>query len=112
MWADVVPLHGGNGHGSNGHTAEPVPPATKRTQQPLGLSRGPRYACRKRRGSRPDGPIQFGGRVAEHMVQVAYNAQHKIPWHWPVPAYLVTKGIASGMFMLMALGWGLGLVLL
>ena len=35
--------------------------------------------------------------MAEHMVQVAYNAQHQIPWHWPVPAYLVTKGIASGI---------------
>ncbi|MFN2137556.1 MAG: NrfD/PsrC family molybdoenzyme membrane anchor subunit, partial [Candidatus Promineifilaceae bacterium] len=56
------------------------------------------------------GPIQFGARVAEHMVQVGYNAQHKIPWHWPVPAYLVTKGIGSGIFMLLALGWGLRLV--
>ncbi len=54
-----------------------------------------------------DGPIQFGARVAEHMVQVGYNAQHKIPWHWPVPAYLVTKGIGAGIFMLLALGWGL-----
>lgn len=42
------------------------------------------------------------------MVQVAYNQQHKIPWHWPVPAYLVTKGIGSGIFMLLSLGWGLG----
>jgi formate-dependent nitrite reductase membrane component NrfD len=41
------------------------------------------------------------------MVQVGYNAQHKIPWHWPVPAYLVTKGIGAGIFMLLALGWGL-----
>ncbi len=43
------------------------------------------------------------------MVQVAYNAQHKIPWHWPVPAYLVTKGLGSGSFMLLSLGLGLGL---
>ncbi len=41
------------------------------------------------------------------MVQVAYNAQHKIPWHWPVPAYLVTKGIGAGIFMLLCLGLGL-----
>nr|HRJ43360.1 polysulfide reductase NrfD [Caldilineaceae bacterium] len=54
-------------------------------------------------------PIQFGGRMAEQMVQVAYNAQHLIPWHWPVPAYLVTKAIGSGLFMLLALGPGLGL---
>ena len=43
------------------------------------------------------------------MVQVAYNAQHKIPWHWPVPAYLVTKGIGAGLFMLLSLGYGLRL---
>jgi len=51
------------------------------------------------------GPIQIGdGRVAEQMVQVSYNAQHKIPWHWPVPAYLTTKAVGSGMFMLLGLG--------
>jgi formate-dependent nitrite reductase membrane component NrfD len=55
-----------------------------------------------------NGPIQLGqGRMAEQMVQVAYNAQHKVPWHWPVPAYLVTKAIAAGIFMLLSLGWGL-----
>lgn len=48
--------------------------------------------------------------MAQHMVQMAYNAQHKVPWHWPVPAYLVTKGIGSGIFMLMALLFGLGVV--
>jgi hypothetical protein len=42
--------------------------------------------------------------MAEQMVQVSYNAQHKIPWHWPVPAYLVTKGIGAGLFMLLSLG--------
>jgi formate-dependent nitrite reductase membrane component NrfD len=55
-----------------------------------------------------NGPIQFGMSQAGHMVQVGYNAQHRVPWHWPVPAYLVTKGIGAGMFMLLALGWGLG----
>jgi formate-dependent nitrite reductase membrane component NrfD/ferredoxin len=57
------------------------------------------------------GPIHFGeGRMAEHMVQTTYNAQHKIPWHWPVPAYLVTKSIGSGLFALIALFFGLNLV--
>jgi formate-dependent nitrite reductase membrane component NrfD len=46
--------------------------------------------------------------MAEQMVQVAYNAQHLIPWHWPVPAYLVTKGIAAGIFMILSLGLGFG----
>jgi formate-dependent nitrite reductase membrane component NrfD len=55
------------------------------------------------------GPIRTAGSVAEHMVQVAYNAQHLIPWHWPVPAYLVTKGIGAGIFMFLCLGFGLGL---
>lgn len=49
------------------------------------------------------------GTLAEQMVQVAYNAQHEIPWHWPVPAYLVTKAIAAGIFLVMGLGWNLGL---
>lgn len=49
------------------------------------------------------GPIHVGGgRMAEHLVQVTYNVHHKIPWHWQVPAYLVTKAIASGLFMLLA----------
>lgn len=54
------------------------------------------------------GPIRGPGTMAEHMVQVAYDAQHEIPWHWPVPAYLVTKGIATGIFLLLGLGFGLG----
>ena len=38
------------------------------------------------------------------MVQVAYNAQHKVPWHWQVPAYLVTKGIGAGLPLMLAAG--------
>ncbi len=56
------------------------------------------------------GPVVIGnGRMAEEMVRVVYNAQHKIPWHWPVPAYLVTKGIGTGIFLLLSLGLILGL---
>ena len=51
-----------------------------------------------------NGPVQIGGRVAEHMVQTGYTAQHKINWHWELPSYLVTKGIAGGIFMLLSLG--------
>ncbi len=59
---------------------------------------------------RPARPIQVGGgaRAAEQMVQVAWNAQHEIPWHWPVPAYLVTKGIGAGIFIFLTLGWATG----
>ena len=115
MWADVIPLHGGqaggNGHGpaSNNGRGEQSPEratagtsnsgATLRAPQPQGApSAGPISI---------GGPIMIGGTVAEHMVQVAYNAQHKIPWHWPVPGYLVTKAIGAGIFMLLSLGLGL-----
>jgi len=53
-----------------------------------------------------DGPISIGSptgaagphRVAGQMVQTAYTVRHPASWHWPVPAYLVTKGIAAGIF--------------
>lgn len=48
--------------------------------------------------------------LAGHMVQVGYNVQHAIPWHWPVPAYLVTKGIGGGVVMVLALGLLLGII--
>ena len=104
MWADVLPLHApaGNGH-HNGHT--PVPAvATRTAKSGVALRQG------QPQGQPWQGPIQLGGTMAEQMVQVGYNFQHKIPWHWPVPAYLVTKGLGAGLFMLMALGWGLDLV--
>jgi Fe-S-cluster-containing dehydrogenase component/formate-dependent nitrite reductase membrane component NrfD len=63
-------------------------------------------------GTPAGGPIHVGGgRMAGELLQASYNAQHKVPWHWPVPAYLVTKGIAAGLFLLLAMGDLLGLVL-
>ena len=57
-------------------------------------------------GMPDNGPIQIGeGRSAGQMVQVAYNAQHKIPWHWQVPSYLVTKAIGAGIFLFLAMAW-------
>lgn len=51
-----------------------------------------------------DGPVQFDAvSQAEHMVQVAYNAQHKVPWHWQVPAYMLTKGVGAGLWALLGL---------
>jgi formate-dependent nitrite reductase membrane component NrfD len=47
--------------------------------------------------------------MAEHMVQTAYNAQHKVPWHWPVPAYVVTTHVGAGVGMVLALAAMLGL---
>jgi Fe-S-cluster-containing dehydrogenase component/formate-dependent nitrite reductase membrane component NrfD len=39
-----------------------------------------------------------------------YNAPHRIPWHWQVPAYLVAKAIGAGAFLVAVLGTTLGLL--
>jgi Fe-S-cluster-containing dehydrogenase component/formate-dependent nitrite reductase membrane component NrfD len=108
MWADVIPLHrGGNGHnGASGRGAHAA--GSRARNAPKGGTATPLRRPQSQ-GTPQAGPIQFGARVAEQMVQVAYNAQHKIPWHWPVPAYLVTKGIGAGIFIVLSLGHGLGL---
>jgi formate-dependent nitrite reductase membrane component NrfD/ferredoxin len=102
LWADVIPLHDGQATtSSHGHSV--AVETTEMKQSKSGANLRPPQP----QGTPWAGPIQFGGTVAEHMVQVSYNAQHKIPWHWPVPSYLVTKGIAAGIFMLLSLGLGL-----
>lgn len=104
MWADVVESGSrgagvsGSGRAGGATTNDRPNHTTKRANS------GTPIRTPQTQGLPQAGPIQFsGGTRAEHMVQVAYNAQHKIPWHWPVPAYLLTKGIASGVFLLMAL---------
>ncbi|MCB9008577.1 MAG: 4Fe-4S dicluster domain-containing protein [Ardenticatenaceae bacterium] len=92
LWADVIPLHdkvtGGQGDKVSAHSGSRSVTHSNGTALRQPQSQGQPWA----------GPIQFGnGRMAEQMVQVGYNAQHKIPWHWPVPAYLVTKGIGAGI---------------
>lgn len=124
MWSDVIPLHavqvraGQARESGNGHAQAPVATAAPaiaggnghhpREAMALGAggysSSGASLRAGQAQGAPLDGPIQIGGRVSEHMVQVAYNAQHKIPWHWPVPAYLVTKGLGAGIFMFLSLG--------
>ncbi|MCO6451878.1 MAG: polysulfide reductase NrfD [Caldilineales bacterium] len=109
LWADVIPLHAKNGnHSSDLVIAHPGGNGHEQTQAVYARS-GAAIRTPQAQGAPANGPIQFGGRMAEHMVQTSYNAQHKIPWHWPVPAYLVTKGIGSGLFMMLALGLGLNL---
>ena len=115
MWADVIPLHervkGSGDLRSLGEGVKNHHPNHPFTSSPVHLvthSNGTAIRKPGKQGQSWRGPIQFGdGRMADHMVQVSYNAQHKIPWHWPVPAYLVTKGIGAGIFILLALGWGL-----
>jgi Fe-S-cluster-containing dehydrogenase component/formate-dependent nitrite reductase membrane component NrfD len=81
----------------------PVFPSSTKTSKSGTPLRDP-----QEQGRPMNGPIQIGGRVAEHMVQTAYNAQHRIQWHWELPSYIVTKNIAGGLFMLLSLGAGLG----
>lgn len=101
LWADVIPLHAAPP--KPGSVAAP-PPSTQKAKSGVAI-RPP-----QRQGDPWRGPIQIGGgRMAEQMVQVSYNAQHKAPWHWPVPAYLVTKGIGTGLFMVLALAFGLAI---
>ncbi len=61
------------------------------------------------------GPIQIGeGRMAGALLRSAagpretYNVPHRVPWHWQVPAYLVTKAIGAGLLILAAAGTALG----
>jgi formate-dependent nitrite reductase membrane component NrfD len=111
MWADVIPLHGeSNGHhDTNGH-GKPIATKSRSGLMASRGSAGTPIRSPQSQGTPSNGPIQLGmGRMSEHMVQVGYNAQHKVPWHWPVPAYLVTKGIGAGIFMMLSLGWGLDL---
>ncbi len=101
-WADVLPLH----EGGDGHPEPAIPLPVVRKQAASGTP----IRTPQTQGTPARGPIMIGeGRMAEQMVQVAYNAQHHIPWHWPVPAYLVTKSIGAGLFILLSLGWGLNL---
>jgi Fe-S-cluster-containing dehydrogenase component/formate-dependent nitrite reductase membrane component NrfD len=48
------------------------------------------------------GPLQVGGPVAAQLMQVTYAPQHAVQWHWEIPAYLVTKHIAGGIFLFLA----------
>ena len=99
-WADVLDLHKEERRASH-NPAISLPIVSKKTSTSGTPIRSPQP-----QGVPAGGPIMIGeGRMAEQMVQVTYNAQHKIPWHWPVPAYLVTKGIASGIFLILALGY-------
>lgn len=54
-----------------------------------------------------NGPYSARSQTSEHMVQVGYNVEHQEYWHWQVPAYIVTKDIAAGIFLVLAMLLGL-----
>ncbi len=101
MFGDVVGLHG------DGHV-HPDPPVDPRPRAAVTHNEHTAIRTPQAQGSPDWGPVQFGGRMAGHMVQVGFNAQHAIQWHWPIAAYIVTKHIAGGVFLFLAataLGW-------
>jgi Fe-S-cluster-containing dehydrogenase component/formate-dependent nitrite reductase membrane component NrfD len=108
-WTDVLPLHG-DGHP---HDAAPSQHAHRRAapgSSELTARSGVPLRTGDPQGLPPQGPIHIGSdRMAGELVRTVYNAQHRIPWHWPVPAYLVTKGAGSGIFLLLGLATLLGL---
>ena len=61
------------------------------------------------------GPIQvapgkMAGALLRSFARETYNVPHRVPWHWQVPAYLVTKAIGAGAFLVAAAGVALGLL--
>jgi Fe-S-cluster-containing dehydrogenase component/formate-dependent nitrite reductase membrane component NrfD len=61
------------------------------------------------------GPIQIApGKMAGALLRSGaretYNVPHRVPWHWQVPAYMVTKAIGAGAFLVAAAGVALGLL--
>jgi Fe-S-cluster-containing dehydrogenase component/formate-dependent nitrite reductase membrane component NrfD len=110
IWSDVVPLHGEPGTAEDaypdaGEVRLDLPSFEDVVQGRGTAANGTPIRIPAPQGDPLHGPIQVSPeRMAEHMVQVAYNAQHKVPWHWQVPAYLVTKGIGAGLFILLSIG--------
>ena len=112
-WTDSIGGDGGGPHsGTNaGISANPVAGTNEQAAPGRRKSAsGATLRDSQAQGLPHAGPITMGsGRHAEQMVQVVYNTQHKMPWHWPVPAYLVTKAIGSGIAMWIALAYLLNL---
>jgi formate-dependent nitrite reductase membrane component NrfD len=63
------------------------------------------------------GPIQIeDGRMAGALLRSSaapretYNVPHRVPWHWQVPAYLVTKAVGAGAFIVAVGGTSLNVL--
>lgn len=84
------------------HHIQEIQPAVRSTQGTTTSDRGVGLRTPATQGLPPAGPLATGGRMAEHMVQVGYNAQHRVQWHWQIPAYIVTKHIAGGVYLALA----------
>jgi len=115
-WAEVEPLHDRTALGASAPSGsdrnDPSKAGTGSSSPTPHTSASGEPIRRPRAQGAPSGrPIHIGGgKMAGEMVRTFYNAQHRMPWHWPVPAYLVTKGIGAGLFMILALGTLMGVI--
>jgi Fe-S-cluster-containing dehydrogenase component/formate-dependent nitrite reductase membrane component NrfD len=99
MWADVVGekrFGGKDTHSDGWKYKKTYKGETARVSAAQGLPTA---------GNVPSKPVQS----AEQMSQTVYNAQHKVPWHWQVPAYLVTKGLGAGPILILSFLWAFGM---
>lgn len=100
MWSDPQPVEGCQSAARKPGLAIADARATGGVAPSGAALRAPQH-----QGLPAAGPVPHAaGSMAEHMVQVGYNVHHHVPWHWPVAAYLVTKGIAAGAVGLLAIG--------
>jgi formate-dependent nitrite reductase membrane component NrfD len=111
---------GGNGHRPNGQNGNDylAVGSSGHGHSLLQAEANPTATRAPARRSDWRGPIQpeVLGRMAGALLATAaapretYNVPHRIPWHWQVPSYLVTKAIGAGAFIVSAAGVALGLL--
>jgi Fe-S-cluster-containing dehydrogenase component/formate-dependent nitrite reductase membrane component NrfD len=53
-------------------------------------------------------PGSMAAALMQGQARETYAPGHRVPWHWPVPAYLVTKAIGAGVFIVSAVGVAFG----
>ena len=98
LWAQWPDGGNGNGNGAENAATDwrgPIQIAPGRMAEALLRSGG--------LGGPQGSPLASGARET-------YNVPHRVPWHWQVPAYLVTKAIGAGAFSVAAAGVELGLL--
>ena len=100
MWADVVSEKKFAGSESHSHGETKLKKTFLGDVAKVSAPQGVPHS-----GNVPCTPTQLG----EQMAQNVYNAQHKVPWHWPVPAYLVTKGLGAGPLLILSVLFSFGL---
>jgi Fe-S-cluster-containing dehydrogenase component len=71
-------------------------------QHPGNVVGGPHFAHADAAPHRVSGSPPVPGQRMASSIRLSYDAQHEVQWHWPIPAYLVTKSVAGGVFGLLA----------